>query len=80
MTLPADDLVMLSQTHARRTLSARHVRFSLLAPVGAWLGMGELRVLRALSRTITSPDGEQTECVELMCGYESYEPVRAGER
>ncbi|MCL5258428.1 MAG: hypothetical protein M1314_01595 [Firmicutes bacterium] len=69
----AADLVLLPETQARRILAGRCVRFSVLAPVGAWVGLGSLRVLRAATSLQRSPDGGEEEVVGLVCGYESYE-------
>ena len=54
----------MSAVHARAALRGRRVRFSVLAPVGAYAGVGTLRVLRARNL--------DEETVELVCGYESY--------
>jgi len=59
------DLTLMPEVHARAALAGRRVRLSVLAPVGGWLGVGTLRVLRTTER-----DG----AIELVCGYESYEP------
>ena len=69
MDIPLEDLVMLSEVEARRALSAQSatVALSVLAPVGSYAGRGMLRVLRALPRY-----GR----IELVCGYEAYEPFR----
>jgi phage replication-related protein YjqB (UPF0714/DUF867 family) len=58
------DLTLMPEVHARAALAGRAVRFSVLAPVGGWLGHGTLRVLRTIER-----DGT----IELVCGYDSYE-------
>ena len=54
----------MPETRARRALSGRELSFSVLAPLGAWLGRGTLRVLRVRE----SDDG-----IELVTGYEAYE-------
>jgi hypothetical protein len=56
----------MPEVDARRALRGRALVFSVLAPVGAYLGHGTLRVLR--TRVLAG------EAVELVCGYESYEP------
>jgi hypothetical protein len=58
-----DDLILMPEVHARRFLGDRPIRLKVLAPVGAWLGRGALRVLRLKI-------GEAE--VELTAGYESY--------
>jgi len=64
--LSLEDLVLMPEVHARRALGGQPILFSLLAPVGAYLGCGALRVLRV------RPSESR---VELVCGYESYERV-----
>jgi hypothetical protein len=76
MTQP--DLVLMPEVEARAALRGRVIRLSVLAPVGAWLGVGRLRVLRALERPSASAlfqaqDDVEQPLVELVCGYESYE-------
>ena len=58
------DLTLMTEVQARAALSGRPVHISVVAPVGSWLGVGRLRVLRA---------AEQMGMMHLMCGYESYE-------
>ncbi|HTU70564.1 MAG TPA: hypothetical protein VMF11_09620 [Candidatus Baltobacteraceae bacterium] len=58
------DLALMPEVQARAILGAARVHLSVLAPVGGWLGIGALRVLRATER-----DGE----IDLVCGYESYD-------
>jgi hypothetical protein len=58
------DLTLMPEVQARAALAGRRLRLSVLAPVGSWLGVGSLRVLRATER-----DDE----IDLVCGYESYE-------
>lgn len=72
--MPLEDLVLMPEVEARRALAGRRILFRVLAPVGAYAGRGCLRVLR-----VRAPfDGAQGEGgegrVELICGYESYEP------
>ena len=57
--------MLMSEVRARRALRGHRLRLRLLAPYGAWLGCGALRVLRVKR----SSDA----CTELMVGYESYE-------
>jgi hypothetical protein len=53
----------MPETEARAALAGRRVRMRVLAPLGAILGVGTLRVLRAI---------ESEEGIDLICGYESY--------
>jgi hypothetical protein len=76
MTEP--DLVLMPEVEARAALRGRAIRVSVLAPVGTWLGVGRLRVLRALERPAAlafrqAQDETEQPLVELVCGYESYE-------
>jgi hypothetical protein len=64
MTELAVDLTLMPDVDARAALAGRPVRLVVLAPFGSWLGVGTLRVLRAK---------ERAGCVELVCGYESYQ-------
>ena len=57
------DLTLMSLVQARKALGSRRLRLSVLAPVGNWLGVGTLRVLRAT---------EHEDFMDLVCGYESY--------
>ena len=63
-----EDLVLLPEVQARRALAGRSVRLRILAPLGPFAGRGTLRVLRG--RPLPGD-----ELVELVCGYESYEPL-----
>lgn len=65
---PESNLVMLSDVEARRALRGRAFRYDVLAPVGAWLGCGRLRVLRVKPQG----DGDAAE-LHVTLGYESYE-------
>ena len=58
------DLTLIPEVDARRALSGRPLHLHVLAPVGGWLGVGTLRVLRT---------AEHDDRIELVCGYESYE-------
>jgi hypothetical protein len=60
-----EDLILAREVDARRALRGRRVRFSVLAPLGPWVGCGALRVLR-LKTT-------EDEVAELVAGYERYE-------
>ncbi len=63
----SDDLVLVPEVQARRTLGNRPLRLQMLVPFGAWIGCGTLRVLRL--KIDDTRDGKE---VELMVGYESY--------
>lgn len=63
MTL--DHLVLMPEVDARRALASQAVVLRVLAPVGHYAGRGMLRVLRVRPHD---------EVVELVCGYEAYEP------
>jgi len=58
------DLTLMTEVQARAALSGRPVHIWVLGPVGPWLGVGRLRVLRA---------AEHSGMMHLVCGYESYE-------
>jgi hypothetical protein len=60
------DLILLREVEARRAFENRPIRLQMLAPFGAWLGQGALRVLRLRM----DADGD----VEMTVGYESYRP------
>ncbi len=61
--------MLVPEVDARRQLRGQRLRLTVLAPYGAWLGCGALRVLRV------KVDAE-TGVADLTAGYESYEPVR----
>jgi hypothetical protein len=75
MPTAIDNLTLMPEVQARAALAGRRLRFSVLAPVGAWLGCGTLRVLRAAPLPAQAGDGSEgeDEVIELVCGYESYE-------
>jgi len=58
------DLTLMPEVQARAALAGRRLRLSVLAPLGGWLGVGTLRVLRA---------SEHEDYIDLVCGYESYD-------
>ena len=66
-----DELILMPEVHARYALRHRRLTFSVLAPMGSWLGCGTLRVLRASTHSASSESDD--ELIELVCGYESYE-------
>ena len=67
-----EELVLLPEVLARRALRGRRVRLRVLAPYGAGAGCGMLRVLR-VKTTVAEAATDDRE-VELVAGYESYEP------
>jgi len=68
----------MPEVEARRALSGRVGAFSVLAPLGSYAGKGALRVLRVRGMRC-HPEESKDERIELTCGYESYEPVRAAQ-
>ena len=64
-----DDLILARDIEARYALRDRRVRYTVLAPFGAWFASGALRVLRV--RDASGPDG--ADMVELVLGYDAYE-------
>jgi hypothetical protein len=60
---------MLTDVQARHAVRGRRLRYSVLAPVGTWIGCGRLRVLRAAA----DADDESGNAVTLTLGYESYQ-------
>jgi hypothetical protein len=64
-----EDLTLVPEAQARRALDGRRVRLHVLAPYGAWLGCGALRVLRVKLHDDDSAD--------VVAGYESYERMAA---
>lgn len=69
-----EDLVLLPEVHARRALRGRSIRLRILAPLGPFAGRGALRVLRGLPFAGPAA-GAGKDGIELVCGYESYEPL-----
>jgi hypothetical protein len=63
-----EDLVMLPYVRARFALRDRELRFRVLTPPYAALGVGALRALR-----VTALSGEHDGAWELVAGYEAYE-------
>lgn len=64
--MPLEDLVLMPEPQARRALAGQDLLLRVLAPVGHYAGRGTLRVLRVKSLD---------RGVELVCGYEAYEPA-----
>jgi hypothetical protein len=84
----SEDLTLLPEVQARRKLRKQPVRIVVLAPYGAWIGCGTLRVLRLKmppqsfdevyperSRGAQDDMVGNDDAVELTVGYESYEPL-----
>jgi hypothetical protein len=59
--------VLVPEIQARRALAGARLRFNVLAPPGAWIGCGRLRVLRVRS--------EDDGTIGVTAGYESYAPA-----
>jgi len=57
--------MLVPEVEARAALRGHPLRFSVLAPYGAWIGCGALRVLRLKVN--------DDESADLTVGYESYE-------
>lgn len=64
MSQQSGDLTLMTDVQARAALAGRPMHISVLAPVGSWVGVGRLRVLRAI---------EAAGIMQLVCGYEAYE-------
>ncbi|MFY9737799.1 MAG: hypothetical protein WAK11_01995 [Candidatus Cybelea sp.] len=62
-----EDLILVPEVQARRALRDHALRLHVLAPHGAWLGCGVLRVLRLKLNEDRSAD--------VVAGYESYRPA-----
>ena len=63
----SEELILVPEVQARRALRDHALRLHVLAPHGAWLGCGALRVLRLKINEDRSAD--------VVAGYESYRPV-----
>jgi hypothetical protein len=63
----SDELVLIREVQARRALRKHPLRLRVLAPAGAWIGCGTLRVLRVKF----GEDGQ----ADIAAGYESYRPA-----
>jgi hypothetical protein len=66
--MTSDDLVLLPYRTALRMLGDRSVRFRVLTPPYAAVGVGVLRALRVRALT-----GENDGAWELVAGYDGYE-------
>jgi hypothetical protein len=65
-----EDLVLVPWVQARLALGDRPLRFRVLAPPYAAVGVGVLRALRVSALT-----GEHDGAWELLAGYERYERI-----
>jgi hypothetical protein len=63
----SEELILVPEVQARRALRDHALRLHVLAPHGAWLGCGALRVLRLKINDDRSAD--------VVAGYESYRPA-----
>ena len=68
LVVSSEDVVMMPWVAARRALGDRPLRFRLLTPPYAALGIGTLRALRLEPLT-----GEHDGAWELVAGYDRYE-------
>lgn len=66
--MSSEDVVMMPWVAARRALGDRPLRFRLLTPPYAALGVGTLRALR-----LEPLAGEHDGAWELVAGYDRYE-------
>jgi hypothetical protein len=62
-----EELILVPEVQARRALRNYALRLHVLAPHGAWLGCGALRVLRLKIN--------EDRSAEIVAGYESYRPA-----
>jgi hypothetical protein len=62
-----EELILVPEVQARRALRNYALRLQVLAPHGAWLGYGALRVLRLKIN--------EDRSAEIVAGYESYRPA-----
>jgi hypothetical protein len=65
-----EDLALLPWLEARRALGGRALRFRVLTPPYAALGVGTLRALRVVALS-----GEHDGAWELLAGYDGYERI-----
>jgi hypothetical protein len=70
----SEDFVLLREVEARRRLGDRRIRLQVLVPYGNWTGSGALRVLRMKMIEPNSPARQDESDVELVVGYEAYQP------
>jgi hypothetical protein len=69
-SVTSDDLVLLPWVQARALLSDRPLRFRVLTPPYAAIGVGALRALR-----VAALSGEHDGAWELLAGYDGYERI-----
>jgi hypothetical protein len=69
-TLTSEDLVLLPWVEALRALGDRALRFRVLTPPYAAVGVGVLRALRVRALV-----GEHDGAWELVAGYDGYERI-----
>jgi hypothetical protein len=69
-TLTSEDLVLLPWLEALRALGDRALRFRVLTPPYAAVGVGALRALRVRALV-----GEHDGAWELVAGYDGYERI-----
>lgn len=62
------DVTMMRDVDARYALRGRPLRYTVLAPVGAYMGVGALRVLRIREER----NAERGDFVDVVLGYEAY--------
>ena len=63
----SEELILVPEVQARRALRDLALRLHVLAPHGAWLGCGVLRVLRLKIN--------EDHTADVVAGYESYRPA-----
>jgi hypothetical protein len=68
--LSLEDVAMLPYVEAIRVLGDRALRFRVLTPPYAAVGVGALRALR-----VRALDGEHDGAWELVAGYDGYERI-----
>ncbi len=69
MLAESNDLVLMPEVQVRRLLRGRRLHLRVLAPVGAWVGCGVLRVLHLRPR--------EDDAIDVIAGYESYESLES---
>lgn len=63
------DIALMRDVEARYALRGRALRYTVLAPLGEWMGRGALRVLRVRE----DAHAERGDVVDVVLGYDSYE-------
>ena len=69
-SVASEDLVLLPWVEARRALGDRPLRFRVLSPPYAAVGVGVLRALRVRALV-----GEHDGAWELVAGYDGYDRI-----